>query len=344
MIFIEGTWYDGKTSAQIAAVCRVYDNGALRIERKDNQTLLFSSPRFTVGSSPRMADTPRFLYFPKGQKFETRDNDAIDRIVARFDQKTRLHIVHLLESRWPYILTALSVLLLFLWGGVQFGIPFVSKQIAFVLPSSVQQLASKQTLDLLDRSFLKPSELDQKTIVRLNERFRPAIGHHPTLQLKIRFRKGGRIGPNALALPNGTIIFTDEMVLLAEHDDELVAVLAHEIGHVVHRHGLRSLIQDSLLGFALLAITGDVSGSSELFLGLPVLLTELSYSRKFEREADAFALAYLRSQKIPPVHFVRLLRRISRASAGHGTADQWSSFLSTHPSTEERQHLFDPRP
>ena len=48
------------------------------------------------------------------------------------------------------------------------------------------------------------------------------------------------------------------------------------------------LDQDALLGFGLRALTGDVAGSSELFLGLPVLLTQLGCSRRFEREADRY--------------------------------------------------------
>ncbi|MCK7469253.1 MAG: M48 family metallopeptidase [Desulfosudis oleivorans] len=78
-------------------------------------------------------------------------------------------------------------------------------------------------------------------------------------------------------------------------DDELLAVLAHEAGHVAHRHGVQRIIQDSLLAFAISAVTGDASGTSQLFLGLPVMLTELAYSRDFEREADRYALDTLRS-------------------------------------------------
>ena len=123
--------------------------------------------------------------------------------------------------------------------------------------------------------------------------FHPLLTAHTDYPLQVMFRKGGALGPNAFALPDGTIVFTDEMVRLAEHDDELSAVLAHEIGHVVRRHGMRTIIQDSLLGFLILAITGDITGSSELFIGLPVLLTEMAYSREFEREADQYALAYM---------------------------------------------------
>ena len=67
---------------------------------------------------------------------------------------------------------------------------------------------------------------------RLSERFSTVIIDHPDYPLKVLFREGGRIGANALALPAGTIIFTDEMVRLSEDDTELVTVLAHEIGHI----------------------------------------------------------------------------------------------------------------
>jgi predicted Zn-dependent protease len=241
------------------------------------------------------------------------------------------------------VVLALVILLLFLWGSVQYGVPGAAKVIAFWLPPSVHRAASGQTLDILDRSILHPSELDETTRARLTEHFRPVIEDHPDYDLTVLFRKGGRMGPNAFALPNGTIIFTDEMVQVAEHDDALLAVLAHEIGHVVHRHGMRTVIQGSLLGFALLAITGDVSGSSELFLGLPVMLTELAYSREFEREADGYALGYLRSHHIPTVHFAALMRKIEKKMRLRSPPrdERWFSYLSSHPMTEERVRLFE---
>lgn len=187
----------------------------------------------------------------------------------------------------------------------------------------------------------KPSELDAAVRSRLIEHFRPVVADHPDLHLSIRFRKGGRIGPNAFALPGGTVVFTDEIVTLAEHDDELLAVLAHEVGHVANRHGMRRVVQDSLLAFALMAVTGDVSGTSELFYGLPVMLTELAYSREFEKEADRHALAYLRSHEIPTVHFARILRRMEKKEGGKGSKGGWWGYLSTHPMTEERLEEFE---
>ena len=343
MISITGKWYNSKISAQIDAICRIYDDGVVRVERMENGKSLALLPMYDIKASTRLADTPRRFYFPAGEKFETKDNDAVDRVMNKFKRCSLPAILYRLESRKFYIVLALASLLLFMWGSMKYGVPVAARLIAFRLPPSIHDIAGRHTLDILDRTVFRPSELDEATRTRLMEHFRPVMENHPGNDLKIMFRKGSRIGPNAFALPGGVIIFSDEIVRLAEHDDELLAVLTHEIGHVVHHHAMRRAIQDSLLGFALLAITGDVSGSSELFLGLPVLLTELAYSRQFEREADRYAINCLRSLGISPIHFARLMRRIDQkmVSKSKGSGKKWLNYLSTHPMTEERLQNFE---
>jgi Zn-dependent protease with chaperone function len=338
MISIKGKWYDGRTSATEDVVCIVYDNGAIRVERMGDEGLILTRPRFDIQVSPRLANTQRYLLFPDGEKFATDDNDTVDGIETQFAKPSWLRLVHRLESHWRYVLPALVLLLLILWGLMSYGIPWVAKTIAYRLPPSILSFASDQTLDILDRSVFEPSGLDDDTQRELLEHFQPALGAHSDFNPEILFRKGGRIGPNAFALPSGIIVFTDEMIQISEHHDELLAVLTHEIGHVVHRHGMRTLIQDSILGFVLMSITGDVSGSSELFLGLPVLLTELAYSRSFEREADEYALTYMQANGISPLGFASLMQRIENQKPnaqdiGH---DKWINYLSTHPLTDER--------
>ena len=343
MISIDGKWYDGQTSAEVRAVCNVYDSGAVTIVHAIDGRQIMSLPRFDIKVSPRLADTPRYLHFPNGEKFETQNNGSIDRVASRFSRAHWTDCLHRLESHWRYVLIALIAMLLFLWGGIKFGVPVAARVVAERLPPSIRHAAGKQTLDILDRSVLSESELDETVQNRLREYFRPVIDSHPDENLTILFRKGGQIGPNAFALPDGTIIITDEMVRLAKHNDELTAVLTHEIGHVVYRHGLRAVIQDSLIGFTLLAITGDVTGSSELFLGLPVLLTQMAYSRKFERQADNYALSYLRDHNIAPNHFAHLMQRIEQndSSRSGGSGPKWAGYLSSHPLTAERIQPFE---
>jgi Zn-dependent protease with chaperone function len=342
MIVIDGTWYDGKTSTPHPAVLRAYDNGAVAVEASGDGRKLLATTESRLKISPRLANTPRYIYFPDGEKFETDHNDLVDAVAATVKQPSFLNVVHRLETRWRYVTLISVVFVLLLAGFVKYGIPAAAEFLAFRLPPSVMETASRQTLEALDSAVFQPSELPPETQERLLAAFAPVIRRHGQYHPTILFRKGGRVGPNAFALPSGTILFTDEMVALAERDEELVSVLAHEFGHVVHRHALRSLIQKSLLGFTLLAITGDVSGSSELLLGLPVFLTELAYSRDFEREADAYALAYLRSNDLSPHHFAALMGRLEtvvekrQGKKGGG----WTSYLSTHPITEERIEAF----
>ncbi len=342
MISIAGKWYNSKTSAQTDVICRIYDNNAVRVERlEDGKTLALLS-LLDIKASPRLADTPRRLHFPAGEQFETRDSKAVDMVMSKSKHLSRLGIVYLLENRKRYIILALASLLFFMWGSIKYGIPVCAKLLAFRLSPSIHSIAGRHTLDILDRTVFHPSELDEITRIRLMNHFRPVMEDHSGNELKIVFRKGGHAGINAFALPGGTIILTDEIVRLAEHDDELSTVLIHEIGHIVHRHAIRRVIQDSFLGFALLAITGDISGSSEFFMGLPILLTELGYSRQFEREADRYLLDYLHSCDISPLHFVRLMRRIDQKMAFKSKMSgvKWLNYLSTHPATEERLQNF----
>ncbi len=342
MISIPGKYYDGKSSQAFDVLFIGNAKGHTRVEMLGNGHILVSEDLDRLKISSRLANTPRYIYFPDGGKFETQGNQAIDRFLSQFKRRSWLDAVHFLESRKRYVLIALGILILFIWGSIKYAVPEISKKIAFHLPPTVVQYAGRQTLNLLDRSILKPSQLDHTQQKKILTHFQQVIDTHADLGLKIYFRKGGPVGPNAFALPNGTIIFTDEIVQLAQHDDELLAVLVHEVGHVIHRHGMRMVIQDSLLSFVLLAMTGDVSGSSELFIGLPVLLTEMAYSRNFEREADRYALNWLQQKAISTTHFVKLMERIDKkmATLFKNSDKQWLSYLSSHPRTKDRITAF----
>jgi Zn-dependent protease with chaperone function len=343
MIAIRGYYYDGTTSAQIPAECRVFDSGAVQVYGSDGGEALCTLARFEIQASPRLARTQRYLFFPQGQKFETADNPAVDAVMARFQKRSWMHAVHLLESRKRYILICLAAMLAILGVMGRYGVPGAASWIAQHLPQSVLQKAGGQTMDILDRSFFEPSGLEPAESERLKTHFQTLIGARAELNLQVQFRKGGRLGANAFALPSGIIIVTDEMVKLAQTDDELLAVLAHEAGHVAHRHGIQRIIQDSLLAFAVMAVTGETSGTSQLFIGLPVALTELAYSREFEREADQYALVWLQAHKISPRHFANLMRRLQSVERPEDSNLQarWSNYLSTHPATAERLQRFE---
>ena len=118
------------------------------------------------------------------------------------------------------------------------------------------------------------------------------------------------IGANALALPDGTIILTDELYVLAESNDEIHAVLLHEIGHIHHRHSLRKLIEAFSMSFLVMTVTGDVSAGSSVIASAPAFIIQASYSQHMELEADDFSLAFMQANGIAPENFAKILTKL----------------------------------
>jgi Zn-dependent protease with chaperone function len=169
---------------------------------------------------------------------------------------------------------------------------------------------------------------------QLEPRLQRYKGYTPRLSLS--FRSG--MGANAFALPGGTIVMTDGLVeAAARHgmsDDALVGVLAHEIGHVVHRHTTRMLVEQAVLNVGLGLALGDVS--SLVSIG-GSLLTGLAYRRSHETEADCFAVTLMRKAQLPTEPMADLLLGMDKA---HNDAPEESgalaSLLSSHPATPLR--------
>ena len=162
---------------------------------------------------------------------------------------------------------------------------------------------------------------------------------------KLLFRGGGSIGANALAIPNNTIIVTDELVKLAKNDYELIGVLAHEQGHLVQRHSLQQSLSGLGISIILLMITGD---GSDILTSLPVAAVGASYSRDFESEADLYALKQLSKHQIPTAHFANFLQRMEDEADGETAKEKdakdetvkdqrsWTDFFESHPATKAR--------
>ncbi|MDO9600049.1 MAG: M48 family metallopeptidase [Azoarcus sp.] len=324
---IEGGFFDGERSRRHAASVTV-EGGLLQVRVGDGEPLAPVAIA-AVEVSSRVGNTPRFLRLPGGASFETTDNDAVDRLVAASSPAAGW--VHRLESRLRFVLLGLIVTVGLVWAGVQWGVPAVAKLAAFSLPADVNAHADRMVLELLDKQFLSASTLSAAEQARLQAVFAPFVadaGDQPPV--RVLFRDAGKtIGPNALALPAGTIVLTDQLVALAQHDEELVAVLAHEIGHAVNRHALRRSIQASAMGLLAMLVVGDVSSVSSAATAIPLILTELGYSRAFEVEADRHAVAMLRHRGIGPQRLADVLQRLDPSKDTHG-------YLSTHPPTPER--------
>jgi Zn-dependent protease with chaperone function len=94
---------------------------------------------------------------------------------------------------------------------------------------------------------------------------------------------------NAVALPGGQIYLFKGLLDRAETVDQVAGVIAHEIGHVAHRDGMRSLIQAAGLSFLFGMVLGDFTGGGVAVMATQILLRS-SYARDVERRADAYSV------------------------------------------------------
>ncbi len=124
------------------------------------------------------------------------------------------------------------------------------------------------------------------------------------------FRGGLRIGPNAFALPDGTVVITDRLWTAMQDEDEALGVFAHEISHVDHAHQLQRVYQVSLWPAAVATLTGDISRMSEMAAILPGLIAQSPVPDGFERQADDDAARTMRALGAEATsHLATLLER-----------------------------------
>lgn len=322
---VDATYYDGRTTAARRVSVRIAD-GLVHVE---DDLVATAFPLAAVHLEPRLGDLPRRLDLPDGAScvvpadFELPSSVAPARVERWVNE---------MEVRWaPAVVAALLVLGL-LWGGIVYGVPVAAKVVATRMNPVVEQQMGLQALSTLDRVALKPSALTDARQQQLTTRFAALVqAAAPGAGYALVFRSSPAIGPNAFALPGGTVVLLDELEKSAQHDDEIAAVLAHEIGHLRERHTMRHVLQTSAAGVLVAAVVGDVVSLSSYAAALPAFLLEARYSRAFELEADQVAFSVMDRAGIDRAHFVRFLARMEQE---HGV--NVPGFLSTHPRAAER--------
>jgi len=149
---------------------------------------------------------------------------------------------------------------------------------------------------------------------------------------------------NAFAAPGGLILVTRGMLRCCENEDELAAVLAHEICHVSMKHGLQAIKQGRMTEALtiLAAESAKQFGDEELATltrefeasvgDIVMTLTTSGYSRGQEREADGAAVALLRRAGYPEAAILAMLSRMNERLVDAGGL----GFAKTHPSAKSR--------
>ncbi|TLY51202.1 MAG: M48 family metallopeptidase [Gammaproteobacteria bacterium] len=325
----EGRYYNGRDARAQRVEC-VGADAVLSIRGVDF-AVQFACDAIRV--TPRLARTFRTLFLPDGAQVQTDDNDAVD---ALFPRRNRLEtLVEHLERHATAVAASIVISIAALVFAFAWGVPWFAERIAQRIPSEVERKIGDQTLATLRRTVLKPSKLPQDRRDALRARFAAFTRDIPGAgDYRLDFHAASRIGPNAFALPGGTIVFTDEMVQLLDNDDEFLAIAAHEIGHEQHRHLMRNVLQDSAVILIATLISGDVSSASAVVVSLPTFLLQSHYSRAFESDADEYAFAALKAHDISPQAFAEVMQKFIRKYPG--LQSRSFAYFSSHPPTAER--------
>jgi beta-barrel assembly-enhancing protease len=137
---------------------------------------------------------------------------------------------------------------------------------------------------------------------------------------------------NAFATPGERIVLTRGLIEKAQSPDEVAGVLAHEMGHGIELHPETGIVR----GIGLAAATEIVLGGAGGLANIGLLLTQMSYSRDAEREADGHALSILKGAQVSPDGLLSFFDRVAQMEENEGGAGG-IGVLRSHPQTEERR-------
>ncbi|MBI3367685.1 MAG: M48 family metallopeptidase [Burkholderiales bacterium] len=336
-------YFDGR-SAQARPVWLSIVGGELLIEGADDPELALRLPQRRVQWPERQRHGARLAYLPDGRGLLSCANGPAWDAWARTHGLREAWIVRWMHS-WRLVAVSLALLAGVLFVLYRWGTPWAAQGLLAVTPAALDDEVGALVLHNFDRQLLQPSKLPAAQQAALRLRFEqaaarlsaaPTTAHlsgAPMARCGVIFRAtpDNGIGPNAFALPGGTIVFTDAMVeLLADKPEVLVGVFGHELGHVQHRHGMRMLVQTGLLAALSAALIGDFSA---VLSAAPALLGQLDYARGFEYEADDAAARLMRANGIAPATLGLLFERLRQRTGG---AIALPIGLATHPPDAER--------
>ncbi len=340
-------FFDGRSSRAQAAWLSA--QGTQALVHDDNGALLASAAFTAVQWPERTRYGARTAHWPHGQSLQAINHEAGQQA---WDAWTAAHVrsdslVVRAQQSWRWVAVSMVLVVLASVAGYIWGLPVVARGVVSLVPSSIDDALGRQSMAQIDGQWMAPSQLPPETQERLRARFDKAARQTLGAALpayRLEFRRS-KIGPNAFALPGGTLVMTDELVELVKDEDVVMGVLGHELGHVSQRHGMRQLVQLGLLQAALGVVFGDYGS---WLATAPLVLGTMGYSREHEREADRAAVQFLHATGISPLVMVKFFQAVRSEQAKKKESKDSSkalslgiAIISSHPADEERIFVFE---
>jgi Zn-dependent protease with chaperone function len=328
---IAAFYYDGRAATRRPATLRLdgdalviaFDGGERRVALAD------------VDVSERLRGAPRTVHLPDGASCDVEDSPELDALLAEVGHRSGQ--VERWQRSWTTTLASLAALVVMAAAGYRYGLPVLANYAAHRMPQAIAQHITTRAMNSLDHTLLKPSALTPSRQRQILEGFAKLKDPEDDTAFILDLRDADVLGPNAFTLPDGTIVLLDDLVKLADNDEQIYAVLAHERGHAHYRHGLRAMLQTTAIGVVMYLWIGD---ANTLLATVPTVALEARYSRAFEADADAYAARMMRANAIAPGRLGEMLEKLEawlrQKHPGATDSSLIPGFLRTHPTTPER--------
>lgn len=213
--------------------------------------------------------------------------------------------------------------------------PTGRKQLLLLNNSQVSQMGAQSFAKLKQEKPMSRDPFQNRVVGCITQRLLIAMGENPRAWEIGVFQDNS---PNAFALPGNKMGIHTGMIRLVKNQDQLAAVIGHEIGHVLARHGNERMSQATLTQVGLSAAQvalGQNRRQDQMILAALGIGAQvgvlLPFGRKQETEADRLGLKYMAEAGFDPRQAAELWKLMAR-SGGGGPPE----FLSTHPSPRSR--------
>lgn len=250
-------------------------------------------------------------------------NPDLDEYLYSFKNKSFYN--NLLDAKIRIHLIVLAGIISLLVLSNKYILPTITEKVVVLIPTSIDT----QIGEIYLNEFLEKNNIDSLKTTKLNQ-FTNLL--NTDNQHKFYVINSKEI--NAFCLPDGTIIVYSEILNLLENENELIALLGHEITHYKNRHSIKTLARNLTSYLFISLLTTDITGISNLLIENSHLLQSLSFSRKFENEADKGGLEFLLKNKADPNSIVTLFEKLDSHSKIN-----LPELLSTHPDSKKRASL-----
>jgi len=321
---IEAKYFDGQSSS-LQQISIVFDRtiNEIRLQTVDGGSVIWQSENLQFEQYGNLLEIRNKNY--AGAILKIEDKDFSQKFYETMKQNRRVDIhTRLLNLGFSKIIAIAICLFGLVIFAYLYILPPLAEKSAELLPKGFDDKIG----DMFMETFLNESEIDIEKTNYL-EQFALELNLKNTKPLNFTVVQSNEV--NAFALPNGQIVVYSAILNKMENYEELAALLGHEAAHVNKRHSIKMLCRN-LAGYLMVSLLfSDVNGIMAVVADNAQQLHSLSYSRKFEQEADKEGLKILIENNVNPNGMVKLFEQLEKENEFFAL-----KIMSSHPLTKER--------